>query len=78
MRQSRLTRCTIKVTVKLKVFNSLVGALCKNKILILQKFAFGLMFFGNFMRMVTCIDLLYTTYKRKSLENSSYIYIFKW
>ena len=23
------------------------------------------------MRMVTCIDLLYTTYKRKSLENSS-------
>ena len=24
-----------------------------------------------FMRMVTCIDLLYTTYKRKSLENSS-------
>ena len=28
-----------------------------------------------FMRMVTCIDLSYTTYKRKSLENSSYIYI---
>ena len=28
------------------------------------------------MRMVTCIDLSYTTYKRKSLENSSYIYIF--
>ena len=25
------------------------------------------------MRMVTCIDLSYTTYKRKSLENSSYI-----
>ena len=23
------------------------------------------------MRMVTCIDLSYTTYKRKSLENSS-------
>ena len=28
------------------------------------------------MRMVTCIDLSYTTYKQKSLENSSYIYIF--
>ena len=28
------------------------------------------------MKIVTCIDLSYTTYKRKSLENSSYFYIF--
>ena len=28
------------------------------------------------MKIVTCIDLPYTTYKRKSLENSSYFNIF--
>ena len=77
MRQSRITHCTITVTAKQTYLIHLWEPTSnKNKILVLQKCAFGLTFFGNFYVNDTCIDLSYTTYKRKSLENSSYIYIF--